>query len=135
MLAARMQGNQTKEQLTKTQASTNVSLPQVDESTRDPPDPSLDVRIMALSGTIKVLVAGTRVQAAHKGNARSLVFKARHGNVGDCYVGASDVSSAAGMVLAPGEAIQVQVNDPVSTSQFWADAANANDQVDFLGLE
>lgn len=90
---------------------------------------------MAISGTIKITSAGTRVQAANKGNARSLVFKARHGNVGDCYIGGSDVSSTAGMVLAPGEALQLQVSNAVSSSQFWADAANNNDQVDFLGLE
>ena len=90
---------------------------------------------MAISGTIKITTAGTRVQAANKGNARSLVFKARHGNVGDCYLGGSDVSSTAGMVLAPGEALHLQVPDAVSSSQFWADAANNNDQVDFLGLE
>lgn len=90
---------------------------------------------MAFSGTIKVITAGTRVQAAAKGPGRSLVFKARHGNVGDCYIGGSDVSSTAGMTLAPGEALTVQVQDAVSSSQFWADAANNNDQVDFLGLE
>ncbi len=88
---------------------------------------------MAISGTIKVTVAGTRVQAANKGNVRAVIFKARHGNSGDCYIGGSDVSSVAGMVLAPGEAIHLQVNDAVATSQFWADAVNNNDQVDFLG--
>ena len=90
---------------------------------------------MAFSGTIKVSAAGTRVQAASKGPGRSFVFKARHGNVGDCYLGGSDVSSTAGMALAPGEALAMEVKDAVSSSQFWADAANNNDQVDFLGLE
>jgi len=90
---------------------------------------------MAISGTIKVTAAGTRVQAASKGNARSLVFKARHNNVGDVYLGGSDVSSTAGMALAPGESLALQVQDAVSSSQFWADAANNNDQVDFMGLE
>ncbi len=88
---------------------------------------------MAISGTIKVTAAGTRVQAANKGNVRAVIFKARHGNAGDCYIGGSDVSSADGMVLAPGEAIHLQVNDAIATSQFWADAVNNNDQVDFLG--
>ena len=90
---------------------------------------------MAVSGTIKVTAAGTRVQAANKGNARSLVFKARHNNVGDVYIGGSDVSSTAGMTLAPGESLALQITDAISTSQFWADAATNNDQVDFLGLE
>lgn len=89
---------------------------------------------MAISGTIKVTAAGTRVQAANKGNARSLIFKARNNNVGDVYIGGSDVSSTAGMTLSPNEVVHIQVVDAISTSQFWADAANNNDQVDFLGL-
>ena len=40
---------------------------------------------MAISGTISVTAAGTSVQAANKGNARSLVFKARNNNTGTCY--------------------------------------------------
>ena len=88
---------------------------------------------MAISGTIKVTAAGTRVQAVHKGNIRAAIFKARHSNAGDCYIGGSDVSSTDGMVLAPGEAIHLQVQDAVANSQFWADADNNNDQVDFIG--
>ena len=88
---------------------------------------------MAVSGTIKVTTAGTRVQAAHKGNIRTAVFKARADNTGDVYLGGDDVSSTDGMTLTPGEAIQLQLADPVSTAQFWADAANNNDQVDFIG--
>ena len=42
---------------------------------------------MAVSGTIKVNAAGTSVQAANKGNARSMVFKARNDNTGTCYLG------------------------------------------------
>ena len=89
---------------------------------------------MAVSGTIKITAAGTRVQASNKGNAKSLIFKARHDNTGDCYLGGDDVSSTDGLTLAPGEAVHVQVPDAIATSQFWADAANNNDQVDFLGL-
>ena len=88
---------------------------------------------MAISGTITVTTAGTSVQAANKGNARAVIFKARHGNAGDCYIGGSDVSATDGMVLAPGEAIHLQVKDAIATSQFWADSDNNNDQIDFLG--
>ena len=77
--------------------------------------------------------AGTRVQAAHKGNFNTAVFKARSDNTGDVYLGGDDVSSTDGMTLTPGESIQLQLATPVSTSQFWADAANNNDQVDFIG--
>ena len=88
---------------------------------------------MVVSGTIKVTSAGTRVQAAHKGNVRTVVFKSRSDNTGDIYLGGDDVSSAAGMTLTPGESIQLQLANPVSTSQFWADAASNDDQVDFIG--
>ena len=52
---------------------------------------------------------------------------------GDVYLGGSYVSSTDGMTLTPGESIQLQLANPVSTAQFWADAANNNDQVDFIG--
>ena len=88
---------------------------------------------MVISGTIKVTAAGTRVQAAHKGNVKTAVFKARSDNTGDVYLGGDDVSSTDGMTLTPGESIQLQLANPVSTSQLWADAANNDDQVDFVG--
>jgi len=88
-----------------------------------------------ISGTINVATAGTRVQAAHKGTIRTVLFKARAANTGKVYLGGSDVSSSAGMALAPGEAIPVNLKDPISTAQFWADADTNNDKVDFLGTE
>ena len=86
-----------------------------------------------VSGTIKITSAGTRAQAAHKNNVRTVVFKARSDNTGDIYLGGDDVSSTDGMTLTPGESIQLHLANPASTSQFWADAANNNDQVDFIG--
>ena len=88
---------------------------------------------MVISGTIKITSAGTRVQATHKGNFRTAVFKARSDNTGDVYLGGDDVSSIDGMTLTPGESIQLQPANGVSTAQFWADAANNNDQVDYIG--
>jgi hypothetical protein len=88
---------------------------------------------MAISGTMKVTSAETRVQAAHKGNVRAVVSKARADNTGDVYLGGSDVSSTDGMTLSPGESIEVSLADPESTSQFWADAANNDGQIDFVG--
>ena len=64
---------------------------------------------MAISGTIIVTAAGTAVQATNKGNARSMVFKARNDNTGTCYLGGSDVSSTDGMSLVPGESIQLEM--------------------------
>ena len=90
---------------------------------------------MTPATTIKVTSPGTRVQATHKGNSRSLTLKARADNAGDVYIGGSDVSSTDGMTLAPGEAIEVRVPVAISTSQFWADATLANDQVDVIGAQ
>ena len=90
---------------------------------------------MPISGTIKVTSAGTRVQASHKGNVRAITFKARADNTGDTYFGGSDVSSTDGMTLTPGEAVSISMQDAVSTAQWWADAANSNDQVDYVGSE
>lgn len=86
-----------------------------------------------VSGTIKVTTSGTRVQGSHKGNVRTVVFKARSDNTGDVYVGGDDVSSTDGMTLTPGESITLESRNAISTSQYWADAATNNDQVDFIG--
>jgi hypothetical protein len=94
-----------------------------------------DGKCMVISGTIKVTAAGASVQAASKGNARSMVFKARNDNTGTCYLGGSDVSATDGMSLVPGESIQLELADAISSSQFWADSANNNDQIDFIGNE
>jgi hypothetical protein len=88
---------------------------------------------LVISGTINVTAAGTRVQATHKGNFKTVVYKARADNTGDVYLGGDDVSSTDGMTLTPGESIQLQLTNGVSSSQFWADAANNNDQVDYIG--
>ena len=90
---------------------------------------------MAVSGTITVATAGTRVQAAHKGNVRSLIFKSRQANTGDVSVGGSDVSTTDGFTLAPGEAVQLNFRFAISTAQIWADSYNSGDKIDFLGLE
>ena len=90
---------------------------------------------MAVSGTITVAAAGTRVQAAHKGNVRSLVLKARQANTGEVCVGGSDVSSSDGFTLAPGEAVQLSFRFAISTAQIWADSLTNGDKIDFLGLE
>ena len=90
---------------------------------------------MAVSGTITMTTAGVRVQAAHKGNVRSLVFKARQANTGDVCIGGTDVSTAQGFTLAPGEALQLSFRYAISTAQIWADSYTNGDKIDFLGLE
>jgi hypothetical protein len=65
-----------------------------------------------------------------------MVFKARNDNTGTCYLGGgSDFSATDGMSLVPGESIQLELANAISTSQFWADAANNDDQIDFIGNE
>ena len=86
-----------------------------------------------VSGTIKVTSAGTRAQAAHKNNVRTVVFKARTDNSDDVYIGGNDDTATDGMALTPGESITLESLDPISTSQYFADAAINDDQVDFIG--
>ena len=64
-----------------------------------------------------------------------MVFKLRNDNTGTCCLGGSDVSSTDGMSLVPGESIQLELANAISTSQFWVDAANNYDQADFIGNE
>ncbi len=82
---------------------------------------------MTMSCTIRVSRAGESVRVADKGNARFLIFKAREDNIGNCYLGGSDISAVDGMSLIPGEIIQIEVRDAISTDQFWIDAANNGD--------
>ena len=49
--------------------------------------------------------------------------------------GTIKVTAADGMSLVPGESIQLELANAISTSQFWADAANNDDQSDFIGNE
>jgi hypothetical protein len=62
-------------------------------------------------------------------------LRARTANTDNIYVGGSLVSSTSGLALAPGESVQLQLADPISTSQFWADADTNANKVDFLGSE
>jgi len=88
-----------------------------------------------ISDTVNVPTAGTRVQAAHKGNVKSILFKARDANTGYVYLGGSGVSSTAGLTLAPGADITVHFPDAISTAQFWVDADTNANKVDYLGTE
>ena len=88
-----------------------------------------------VSGSITVAVAGTPVPAPHKGNVRVVLFKARSANVGAVYVGGADVSAGDGLALEPDDAVTLEFPDPVSTSQFYADAATGGDSVDFMGVD
>jgi hypothetical protein len=88
-----------------------------------------------ISGTLNVPTAGTRVQAAHDGNVKAILFKARQANTGAFYLGGSGVSSTSGMTLAPGEAIQLILPNAISTAQFWGDAETNANKVDYIGTD
>jgi hypothetical protein len=89
-----------------------------------------------ISGTLNVPTAGTRVQAAHDGNVKTVLFKARQANTGAFYLGGSGVSSTSGMTLAPGESLQLSgLPNGISTSQFWGDAETNANKVDYLGTD
>ncbi len=82
-----------------------------------------------VSGTITVSSAGTPQRATHKGNVRVIMFKARPANAANVYVAAAD-----GMVLEPDDAVTLEFPEPISTSQFYADADTSSDAVDFFGV-
>ena len=87
-----------------------------------------------VSGTITISSAGTPQRAAHKGNVRVIMFKARPANAANIYVGGPDVAAADGMVLEPDDAVTLEFPEPISTSQFYADADTSADAVDFIGV-
>lgn len=88
-----------------------------------------------IADTISIATAGTRVQAAHKGNVRYMVFRARTDNTNNVYIGGALVSSTAGLALAPGDSLILDFNNPISTSQFWADADTNANKIDLIGYE
>jgi len=88
-----------------------------------------------ISDTVNVPTAGTRVQAAHKGNVKAILLRARTANVNNIYVGGSAVAAASGLALAPGESVQLTLTEAISTSQFWADADTNANKVDLLGSD
>lgn len=88
---------------------------------------------MAIVGTITVAAAGTRVQSPKNGTVKAVMFKARSTNVGAIYVGDSSVSSSSGIELVPGESTHLNFNGYEQLQSWYADAANSNDKVDFVG--
>ena len=87
-----------------------------------------------VSGTIAAVEAGTLRRATHKGNVWLILFKARASNTGNAYLGGEDVAASDGLALTPGDAVTLEFAEPISTSQFYAAADNADDAVDFLGV-
>ena len=87
-----------------------------------------------VSGTITAGAASTPHRAAHKGNVWLILFKARPSNTGNAYLGGEDVAASDGLTLTPGDAVTMEFAEPISTSQFYAAADNADDAVDFLGV-
>jgi len=82
--------------------------------------------------TIKVTSAGTRVQASDSGTVRSIVFHARPDNVGNVYVGDSNVSSTRGVCLAPSGTFRMVFENYGKVKNWYADVDTSNDEVDYV---
>lgn len=87
---------------------------------------------MAIIGTINVDAAGTATQAGKSGNITAVSFVARPSNTGAVYVGNSDVTSTNGVYLGPGDDVDMPFKGKDRMENFWADADNNNDKVDFM---
>jgi hypothetical protein len=88
---------------------------------------------MAIVGTITVTTAGTAVQSPKSGSVKAVLFKASSSNTGAIYVGDSSVSSSNGVELQPGAAIQMAFEGYERLEDWYADADDNNDRVDFIG--
>ena len=88
---------------------------------------------MPIVDTITVTSAGTAVQSPKSGTVTAVLFKARSSNAGSVYLGGSTVSSSSGMELEPGGAVEIGFEGYGRLEDWYADADNNNDKVDFVG--
>ena len=87
---------------------------------------------MAIVDSITVTTAGTAVKSPKSGTVKAILFKARSSNAGNAYVGASSVSSSSGVELQPGEAVHMVFQGREKLQNWYADAENNSDRVDFV---
>jgi len=88
--------------------------------------------------SVTIANAGTRQQAtATEYLVNSFLARARSGNAGIVYLGDSDVSSADGFPLGPGESATISatgVEGTIDLKSFYADAATSGDKMDISAL-
>jgi len=94
----------------------------------DPYDIPLDV----MSGRKTVAVAGTAEPLGPDTEILSVTVKALSGNSGNIYVGDEDVNSGNGYVLAPGEAVDVEIDN---LKKVYIDADVSGDGVCWLAVK
>ena len=82
------------------------------------------------SGQKSVTTAGTRVQLSSVSYLiHSITIKAKSGNTGSIYVGASDVISTNGFILAAGEGISLDVDN---LNDIWLDSSVNGEGVSYF---
>lgn len=81
------------------------------------------------SGQGTVSTAGTAVQVATTTTIQAIVIRANTGNTGNIFVGDATVDSSTGLVLAPGEAVAFDIDDPATV---YVDAATNGDGFSYL---
>jgi len=89
------------------------------------------------AGTKDIPTAGTAVQLVSGGNSiQAVIFVARIGNTGNCYLGGDDVSATNGIELLPGIPFRVEFPEghPGKLNWFYLDAATSGDDVDFFSM-
>ncbi len=80
------------------------------------------------SGQVTVAAAGVRVQLPAVA-CRAVSIAARPANAGNVFLGDATVAAANGRILAPGDAIDVAIDN---TNRLYVDAATNGDGISFL---
>ena len=83
------------------------------------------------TGQVTVSTPGTRVALGEATDIISIVVKAKSTNVGNIYIGGSDVTSSNGFILEPGDAISFDITGLAS---IYIDADNAGDGVSYFAV-
>ena len=84
------------------------------------------------SGQKTVTAAGTAEKLAANGIARFVKIKALAGNLGDVFVGASDVAAANGYVLDAGESLVITHPTQIKLADIWLDVGTSGEGVSFV---
>jgi len=85
-----------------------------------------------ISGQKNVSSAGTAEALGSATDIISVTIKAKSSNTGNIYVGGSDVSSSNGLILEPGDAVSLDIND---LSTVYIDADTNGEGVSYLALK
>ncbi|NIO44974.1 MAG: hypothetical protein GTN36_05485 [Candidatus Aenigmarchaeota archaeon] len=95
-----------------------------------------------LSNTATVTSAGTAVPFSSTSKVvRSINIQADVNNVGNVFIGSSDVDSTNGIELAPGNTMSIEAPmmgmsgaDDLDLNNWYVDAANSNDSIRIVSM-